>query len=460
MTMQTLFFDRALIGARMARDVRIEIGATGSIREVRTGVEPGDATRMAGVAAAAMPNLHSHAFQRAMAGRAERRRHARDSFWTWRAGMYELALRVAPEDVEAIAAQAYLEMLKAGYASVAEFHYIHHDRDGSLYKAPSAMSDAILAAAGETGVALTMLPALYQHANFGGERLKFEQRRFRSTIDEYIGLLDALKSRLETPDSRLGVAFHSLRAVDEAGIEEILSFRTMMDDSAPVHIHIAEQIKEVEDCIARSGARPIEWLYDHADVGPEWCLVHMTHASPMEQLRVAQSGAVAGLCPTTEANLGDGIFPFEDYVKAGGAFGIGSDSHASIAPLEELRWLEYVQRLLKRERAVSASDATPSPGAALWAAAASDGGRACGRNTGALESGARADLIVIDDQHAAVYGARDEDFFDALVFANIGGNAIRDVMVGGRWVIRDGRHPKEDAIKARFQKTLDRLYAA
>src|SRR5690348_4829085 len=385
-----------------------------------------------------MPNLHSHAFQRAMAGLAERRGPGEDSFWTWRETMYAFASRIGPEELQAIAAQLYVEMLKAGYTHVCEFHYLHNAPDGTRYANPAAMSLALVEAAQEAGIGLTLLPVLYMAGGFDGRPLSERQRRFGMDVEAYLRLLERLRA-LESPQLRVGIALHSLRAVPEQAIQEVLaSFSPLPSGEGapkgrmkvrpergvadlaepspqplsrgergfmPIHIHIAEQTAEVEECIALRGARPVRWLLDHAEVDARWCLVHATHLDESEVAGLAKSGAVAGLCPTTEANLGDGLFPLADYLDANGTLGIGSDSHISVSPVEELRWLEYGQRLVARKRNIAARAAGASVGEILWQAALLGGTQASGITP--LGKGARADLLVLDDQ-SPLLAARDE----------------------------------------------------
>ncbi len=415
-----------------------------------------------------MPNLHSHAFQRAMAGLAERRGRTDDSFWSWRETMYAFAAAVGPEELKAIAAQLYVEMLKAGYTHVCEFHYLHQRPDGSPYAPDEAMSLALVEAAQEAGIGMTLLPVLYMSGGFDGRALSSRQRRFGHTVDGYLRLLERLRT-CQAASLRVGVALHSLRAVPESALQAVLSAVEAMDagDRAndgqalpmPIHIHIAEQLGEVQDCLALRGARPVEWLLDHAPVDARWCLVHATHLTETELGRLARSGAVAGLCPTTEANLGDGLFPLGAYLDAHGALGIGSDSHISVSPVEELRWLEYGQRLVTHHRNIAAREQGASVGATLWDAALRGGAQAAGAPLGRLDPGARADLIVLDER-APQLAARDElSVLDSFLFA---GNAplVRDVMCGGRWVVRDFHHPDEEAIAARYARAVGRITVA
>ena len=304
-----------------------------------------------------MPNLHSHAFQRAMAGLAERQSHPEDSFWTWRELMYRFAGRVTPDSQHAIACQLYAEMLEAGYTTVCEFHYLHHHPDGRPYDDPGEMSKALIAAARETGIRLTLLPVLYMAGGFDGRPLSDRQRRFGHSLDAYLALLQSLRA-LQDGTLRVGVALHSLRAVPEAAMRALLA--AIAGTPMPIHIHIAEQIGEVQECEALRGARPVEWLLGHADVDADWTLVHATHLDDAEVQGIAASGATVAICPTTEANLGDGLFPLRDFLAAGGQWGIGSDSHVSVSPVEELRWLEYGQRLASRRRNIAVTAAEPS----------------------------------------------------------------------------------------------------
>ncbi|MFC5440304.1 formimidoylglutamate deiminase [Rhodanobacter ginsenosidimutans] len=400
-----------------------------------------------------MPNLHSHAFQRAMAGLAERRGRADDSFWSWRETMYTCAAAIGPDALQAIAAQLYVEMLKAGYTQVCEFHYLHHQPDGTPYAQPEIMSLALIEAAREAGIALTLLPVLYISGGFDGRALAARQRRFGHTVESYLRLLETLR-RHQSDDLRVGIALHSLRAVPEHAMREVLA----SDDAkeAPIHIHIAEQIGEVQDCLALRGARPVEWLFDHADVDARWCLVHATHLTAAETTQLARSGAVAGLCPTTEANLGDGLFPLAAFQDAGGTLGIGSDSHISISPVEELRWLEYGQRLVTRHRNVAARQPGDSVAETLWRAALRGGAQASGLPTGELRDGARADLIVLDETSPLLAGRDARALLDSFIFA---GNTplVRDVMVGGCWQVRGFRHRDEERIAARYRRTVARL---
>jgi formimidoylglutamate deiminase len=435
--------------------VSISVTPSGDIDNIETGVPPEDAERLGGIVLPGMPNLHSHAFQRAMAGLAEGSSDG-DNFWSWRQVMYGFVDALSPPNVEAIASQLYVEMLKSGYTSVGEFHYLHHAPDGRPYDDTTEMASRIIAAADETGIGLTLLPVLYAASEFGGAAPTEAQRRFAFDADGFLRLIESLAPDFDgNPDRRLGIAPHSLRAVPPDILAACLSGIETIDGSMPIHIHIAEQKKEVEDCIAWCGTRPVEWLFGHAPVNHRWCLVHATHMTATETLALAASDAVAGLCPSTEGNLGDRIFPLEEYLSCGEFFGIGSDSHVSVSPVEELRWLEYGQRLVHHKRGVVAN-AAASTGARLFLEALDGGAMALGRTVGSLASGRRADLLVLDPDHPALAGRRDDRILDSFFFSG-NSNPVRDVMVGGRWVVRDGLHPEEDRIAATYRDTLARL---
>jgi formimidoylglutamate deiminase len=463
---KTLFARRALLPEGWAEDVLIETTAAGDIAAVKPGAVPGGHPRAAGPVIPGMPNLHSHAFQRAMAGLTEQAGQsgaaaADDSFWTWRKLMYEFVGRLTPAAMEAIAAQLYVEMLKSGYTAVAEFHYLHHDADGRPYGDLAEMSERVLAAARSTGIGITHLPVLYNAGGFGGKAAGEGQRRFLNDPTRFLRLIEGLRSRhRDDRQIRIGIAPHSLRAVTPEMLREAVSGLSAMDASAPIHIHIAEQTKEVEDCLAWSRQRPVEWLFDHQGVDRRWCLVHATHMTAVETTTFAASGAVAGLCPTTEANLGDGFFPAMDYLGQGGTFGIGSDSHISVSPVEELRWLEYGQRLVtrRRNRLTLNSNNGSHIGAGLYRGALAGGGRAAGRDIGQIAPGARADLLVLDAGSPNLFGKSDDTLLDGMIFAG-NANPVRDVMVGGRFVVREGHHGNEEAIMAGYKSAMTALVA-
>jgi len=452
--MIALWAETALLPDGWAARVRLEIDAAGNLAAVRAGAPPADAERLAGAVLPGMPNLHSHAFQRAMAGLAERLAPGEASFWTWREVMYRFLERLGPEEVRAIAAQLYVEMLEAGYTAVGEFHYLHHQPDGRPYADPAEMSLAVLAAARAAGIGLTHLPVLYLAGGFGGAPPEAGQRRFLHDLDGFARLLERLRSAVAgEPDLALGLAPHSLRAVPDAALGEAVAMAERIAADAPLHIHVAEQVREVRDCLAWCGRRPVAHLLEVAPVGPRWCLIHATHMDDDETTELARSGAVAGLCPTTEANLGDGLFNLAAFLDAGGRFGIGSDSHVSVSPLEELRWLEYGQRLNSLRRLVAASEAAPDCGARLWQAAQAGGAQALGRKIGRLAPGCRADLITIDSDHPLLCGRTGDLLLDTLVFSG-NANLIRNVMVGGRWRVEDGRHLERERIAAAYCRTI------
>ena len=401
-----------------------------------------------------IPNLHSHAFQRVMAGLAERQTHAQDSFWTWRETMYRIAARFDPDSLQAVAAQLYVEMLEAGYTTVCEFHYLHHAPDGRPYADPAAMSKALVAAARETGIRLTLLPVLYMAGGFDRRALSDRQRRFGHDLDAFLRLVESLRA-LEDEALRVGVAFHSLRAVPPEAMDAALA---ALPPDIPLHIHIAEQIGEVQDCLAVRNARPVEWLLDHAPVDARWTLVHATHLTGPETAAVAASGATVAICPTTEANLGDGLFPLREYLDAGGAWGIGSDSHVSVSPVEELRWLEYGQRLQTRHRNIAVRADNGSVGETLLHGTLASGAAATGQAVGLLAPGQAADWIVLDAQAPVFAGARPADVADRWLFA---GNRplVREVRVAGEAVVRGGRHRGREAIAARYRSTVATLLA-
>ena len=456
--MNSYFAEHAWLPHGWADDVRIEhIGP--SYTHVHEDAERGTAQRLGRFVLPGMPNLHSHAFQRAMAGLAERRGDPEDSFWTWRETMYASAGRIGPDELRAIATQLYVEMLKAGYTQVCEFHYLHHQPDGKPYADPAQMSLALIEAAREAGIGLTLLPTLYMQGGFDGRPLSERQRRFGHTLDAYLRLLEQLR-KMENSTLHVGIALHSLRAVPQDALLTVLESGLA---HGPIHIHIAEQIGEVQDCLALRNARPVEWLLDHAPVDARWCLVHATHMNDDETRRVADSGAVAGLCPTTEANLGDGLFPLQAYLDAGGTFGIGSDSHISVSPVEELRWLEYGQRLQTRHRNIAVSESSNSVGETVWGDALFGGAQASGADIGAIEgagsdadSAPRADLLVLDDEASLLAARATHNLLDTFLFA---GNVplVRDVMVNGAWCVRDFRHRDEAAIGARYRAAVERL---
>lgn len=451
-----LFAEQALLPDGWARNVRVRLAADGRIESVQADGAADGAERVPGPLLPGLANLHSHAFQRAMAGLAETVGDPNDSFWSWREQMYQLVLRLDPDQVEAIAAHLYVEMLKGGFTAVGEFHYLHHDPRGRPYDDPAEMAGRVLAGAQRAGIAMTLLPVLYSHGGFGGREAGPGQRRFLHDTDAYLALHDGLRQGLENhPLYRTGLCFHSLRAVTPAQIEQVLA----ATPTGPVHIHVAEQTREVEDCLEWCGQRPVEWLLDHAPVDERWCLIHATHMTESECSRLAASGAVAGLCPTTEANLGDGVFRATEYLAAGGALGVGTDSHVSVTALEELRLLEYGQRLFTQRRNRLATPATPSVGRTLYEAAVAGGARSLAQPAGGIEAGARADLVVLDGEQPLLAAAADDEVLNRWLFAG-DASFVRDVYVGGRRVVQDGEHPAERATSAAFASVLRDLASA
>ncbi|MDD2091867.1 formimidoylglutamate deiminase [Pseudomonas guariconensis] len=452
--MPAFFAERALLPTGWASNVRLEVAEDGRLTHVEADASAEGAERLGGPVLPGMPNLHSHAFQRAMAGLAEVAGNPNDSFWTWRDLMYRLVGRITPEQVQVIARQLYIEMLKAGYTSVAEFHYVHHDHNGHAYADPGELSLRISAAAADTGIGLTLLPVLYSHAGFGGQAPSQGQRRFINSSEQYLRLQERLAPHLAAqPAQRLGLCFHSLRAVTPQQIAEVLAAG---DQACPVHIHIAEQQKEVDDCLAWSGRRPLQWLYENVEVDARWCLVHATHAEADEVSAMARSHAVAGLCLTTEANLGDGIFPAVDFMAQGGRMGIGSDSHVSLSVVEELRWLEYGQRLRDQRRNRLYRGDQPMVGRTLYDAALVGGAQAMGQAVGELAVGKRADWLVLDGQDPYLATANGDGILNRWLFAG-GDRQVRDVMVNGQWVVRQGRHAQEQASARAFMEVLRQL---
>jgi formimidoylglutamate deiminase len=433
----------ALLPEGWARDVRIEVDAAGDISSVVPMASGQDAEALAGPVLPGMANLHSHAFQRAMAGLTEMRGPAEDDFWTWRELMYRFVERVTPQRVQAIATQLYIEMLEHGYTAVAEFHYVHH---------PAGMLMSHLDAARAAGIAITALPSLYRWSGFGRRALAPRQKRFLSGVAVILAEVESLRGRV-SPDIRVGAAPHSLRAVDPEALKELVA---ALPADAPIHIHAAEQTKEVEECKAALGRRPVEWLLSEMRLDKRWCVVHATQMTQHETRALAASGAVAGLCPTTEGNLGDGIFPLVDYRAASGRYGIGGDSHVSRDPAEELRLLEYFQRVSARKRNLVTTKSNPSVGTTLWLEAAAGGAQALGRRMGALAPGMRADLVVLDANHIDLQGRSSDAIANALIFSGAGA-LVRDVMVAGRWIVKEKRHPGAESAAAAYKEAVHDL---
>ena len=455
-----LFASQALLVPGWARDVLIEWDDEGTITTVTPGAVARAAARAAGPVLAGMPNLHSHAFQRAMAGLAEVRGHPTDDFWTWREAMYHLVTHLSPQDIGAIAAQLHVEMLRHGYTSVAEFHYLHHQADGTPYEDRAEIAHHLVAAARRSGIAMTLLPVLYAYGGFRHQRLNDAQRRFAGSVQSVADLLHSLSSRY-LPDARLrlGVAPHSARAIDALMLTEMVQAMDGIDATAPIHMHVSEQQGEVEECVATHGATPLAWIADIVSVDRRWCIVHATHLTPDEAETLRAAGAVAGLCPMTEANLGDGIFAFEAHFRHAGRFGIGGDSHVSVSPFEELRTLEYSQRLALRVRNVSASPAAPDVATNLWLGACAGGAQALGQPVGAILAGRRADLVVLDGTHVDFEGLDGSGMLACAMFSG-NANRVRDVFVAGKHVIENGRHALQSKTEEDYRCAIRRLRAA
>ncbi|MBI3676837.1 MAG: formimidoylglutamate deiminase [Proteobacteria bacterium] len=450
--MTTLFFSTALLPDGWAENVRLTLEA-GRILLVERDVLPGANDERHAIAIPGLCNVHSHAFQRGMAGLAEVRGPANDNFWTWREVMYRFLDRLTPEEVEAIAAQAYVEMLETGFTRVGEFHYLHHDSSGRPYGNLGELAERVAAAAQQTGIGLTLLPVFYAHGNFGGRPPVRGQRRFLNDADRFAKLMDASRAAIAgLEDAKIGVAPHSLRAVTPEELAAVVP----LAKGGPVHIHAAEQTKEVDDCIAWNGARPVQWLLDHAAVDSYWCLVHTTHMTKDETMRLARSGAVAGLCPITEANLGDGIFPAEDYREAGGHFGLGTDSNILINPAEELRIMEYAQRLSRRARNVLVSAEGCSTGRELFERALVGGAQATAAEGSGLAQGGPADVVSLDAGNPAFLSRRGDAVLDSWIFA-ADSRAVDCVWRHGRKVVTGGCHIQREAIAERYRRAVERV---
>lgn len=440
----------ALLPDGWTKDVRFIISGS-RIAAIETGAtaRPGDETHQ--ITLPGIANVHSHAFQRGMAGLAENRGgHSDDNFWSWREVMYRFVDRLSPDDIEAIAAMAYMEMLETGYTHVGEFHYLHNDTDGRAYADPAEMAVRIAAAARATGIGLTLLPVFYAHSNFGGMDPHHGQRRFVHDIDSFARLLAACAPLLKDGD-QLGIAPHSLRAVTHDELIEL----TAMHPQGPVHIHASEQQKEVRDSLAFSGQRPVEWLLGHADIDRRWCLIHATHLTDAEIDGLAASGAVAGLCPITEANLGDGIFPALRFLEAGGRIGTGTDSNILIDPAQELRALEYSQRLVHQGRNILANEAQLSVARRLFDASVTGGAQAMGIEPG-LAVGHAADFVTLNAAHPMLHGRTGDRLLDSWIFA-ARNTCIDTVWKRGEKLVSGGRHRASESVTRRYLKVVDRI---
>jgi formiminoglutamate deiminase len=450
-----LFFDHALLPSGWARDVRVGVEG-GLIVSLAADAAREGAEHIDGIAVPGLPNLHCHAFQRGMAALAERRGPQADSFWTWREVMYRFLGRLSPDDVEAIAAFAYMEMLETGFTTVGEFHYLHHDIDGRPYADIGAMAARIAAACRETRIGLTLLPSFYAYGGFGGAPPSPGQRRFLNDPERFLKIVERSRAVVAgLPAARVGIAPHSLRAVTPDTLRAVCEAMP----EGPIHIHAAEQVKEVEECIAALGRRPVQWLLDNAEIDSRWCLIHTTHTMGGEIRALAASGAVVGLCPLTEASLGDGIFDGPRLLAAAGRFGIGTDSNIQIDAAAELRQLEYGQRLTRRGRNVMTTQEGESTGRRLFATALVGGGQALQRPIGALATGLRADIVLLDSEHPDLASRQGDQWLDAWIFV-AGRAAVKTVLVGGETVVEAGRHRGREAIEARYKRVVASLLAA
>lgn len=449
--MPDLFFDAAFLPSGWARDVHVSVDDGGWITAVRSGVRARGATHVRGVAVPGVPDAHSHAFQRALVGLTERGSPSGDTFWSWRERMYAFLRTLDPEAVEAIAAQLFVELLEHGFTSVAEFHYLRNDVDGRPYDDPVEMGRRVLAAAERTGMGVTILPTVYRTGDFGEEPATQEQRRFVASVDELIGDIAVLGSGAPAGSVRVGLALHSLRAVPPEALAVAVEAARGMDQDLPIHIHAAEQEREVRACLEWSGARPVEWLLDNAPVDEGWSVVHATHTTEDELAALAAAGATVVLCPATEADLGDGIFDLPAYHDMDGSWAVGTDSHVCRDPAGELRLLEYGQRLSTRSRNVAAGFQARSTGRTLLEHAWAGGATACARPIGAIAPRVRADIVVLDDQHPSLVGREDDDLLDSWIFSG-DRTPVRDVFVGGRPVVRDGCHEERDAVARRYRE--------
>jgi len=455
--MASLWFESALLPEGWARGVRLT-AVDGRIERVLTEAVPADADERHGIAVPGLANLHSHAFQRGLAGLTERRGSEEDSFWIWRELMYRFVERIDPEQLEALAALAFAEMLEAGFTRVGEFHYLHHDRDGRPFANPAELAARVAAAAATAGIGLTLLPTLYAHGGFGGAAPGARQRRFLNDPERFARIVEGSRAAVHAlPGGSVGVAAHSLRAVTPAELAAVVE----LSGGGVIHIHIAEQLREVDDCLAWSGRRPVQWLLENAAVDERWCLVHATHATPAELQGVAARGAVVGLCPVTESSLGDGIFPAAGFISAGGRFGLGTDSNIRIDAAEELRTLEYSQRLAHRARNVLAAAPGASTGRSLFDAALGGGSQAlqpAGSGPAGLAAGAPFDVVTLARNHPSLIGRHGDETLDSWIFAGDRG-LVDCVWRAGAKLVSGGRHRDRDVIQARYAQALRTVLA-
>lgn len=460
-TEKHIFAKQALTEAGWANDVLIKVDCNGVILELKPDAKiEGDfsGTRLNGSIIPGLPNSHSHAFQWAMAGLGEKSGKGGDSFWTWRQAMYGFVDGIQPEDLQAIASALYMQMLKAGYTSVGEFHYLHHDISGNAYTNPAEMSQRIFESAKESGINLTLLPVFYRYSGFGDVAPNSGQKRFIHDQDTYASLLNTVSELSQKYQQSFGIAPHSLRAVNGQDLEFAINHLSSLNNQAPIHIHIAEQMKEVNDCLEFYGKRPVEWLTGQFDVNERWCLVHATHMNAEEVKRVAESKAVVAICTTTEANLGDGFFPMLDYKQQQGRWSVGSDSHISVSAVEELRWLEYQQRLAQQSRTVLVDKEFSSNGAWLWLQAATAGAQSLGQKAGVLKVGCQADFIELNPDSFALLGKENDQLVDSFIFNHqFSNDSIRSVWVKGQCQVEAGVHRNEEVIRQNYSKSISRL---
>jgi formimidoylglutamate deiminase len=447
-----LFAKNALLPEGWVSNVRLHWDASGNISSVESAAVADPYEVQHSYVSPGMSNLHSHAFQRAMAGMTEIAGDGPDSFWTWRDLMYRYALAISPEQMQVIAAQLYSECLRHGYTSVCEFHYVHRAPAGEFYSDIAETSRQVIAAANHTGMGITMLPVLYSYADFNDLVLRDDQRRFNTNVEQILQIIQSLENQ-RCDQVEVGVAPHSLRAASTVQISELVA---SLPAGRPIHIHIAEQMREVNACIAATGKRPVELLFDTQNVDERWCLVHATHLNKSEVASMAASKSVAGICTSTEGNLGDGFFDLPDYIAANGRFGVGTDSHASQSLVEELRWLEYGQRLHSQGRNIASVAGQRRVGDFLWQRCLEGGAQATGRRVGKFAVGARADMLIFDDQHPNLQDLPVQDLLNTVIFAS-NDNMIRDVYVGGQLVVEGGRHRNQSKIQSDYAACMRQL---
>ncbi len=457
MSQQNYFIKQALLNDGWANNVHLRINNTGVITrlEKNTQITPND--QHLGTVVPGLVNCHSHSFQRSIAGLTEYQVSAADTFWSWRDTMYQHANALNPDQLEAISAYLYTEMLKQGYTSVAEFHYLHHQPGGQPYSSISQLSESIINAANTSGINLTLLPTLYMTSGFKQDGLLNQQKRFGNSLEDYLRLHeDATRHAKNYPQHQVGCGIHSLRAVPKTALDELVSHLSRSHSTTPIHLHIAEQLKEVEDSKTFLGKRPVSWLLENYKVDQQWCLIHATHINKQETKALAHSGATVGLCPTTEANLGDGLFPLRDFLDLGGHIAIGSDGNTCTSPLEEMRLLEYGQRLISHRRNISSDKHQRHTGMSLFSRCRQGGARSIGQPTGMLQEGCRADLLVLDDSAADLRALPPQFIIDTLIFAP-NQLLIKDVMANGKWYVKDFQSINQVPINTRYTDTISKL---